>query len=393
MKKKQILVVFTGSMELGGIERSLIGLLGAIDYERYDVDLFLYGHHGPLFNLIDKRVNLLPEIKELAYLRGSFATKLKHGCFYSVYYRLIDQIVSHFKPIDNDETWAKVMRKCTPKNNKKYDLAIGFFRPFDYIAEKVDATVKVGWVHTDYSNSGKTSKAIQTDYKKVDKIAAVSDQCVSAFCKMYPEFQDRTFVIENIIPVEMIKQYANMFSVSEEMPEDGCVRILSMGRFCEAKNFDNVPDICRRIREYGLNVKWYLIGFGPDESLIKQKIDENGMQDHVIILGEKNNPYPYLNACDLYVQPSRYEGKCVSVIEAQILRKPIVITDYATSVSQLEDGIDGVIVPMNNQECAEGIIQLLNDRSKMALLSKNCGLKDYSNFAEIEKIYRIIEEK
>lgn len=393
MTKKQILIVFTGSMELGGIERSLIGLLEAIDYERYDVDLFLYGHHGPLFKLIDNRVNLLPEIKELAYLRESFVTKLRHGCFCSAFYRLSDQIVSHFKPVNNDDTWAKVMRKCVPENNKKYDLAISFFRPFDYIAEKVDATAKVGWIHTDYSSSGKASKAIQMDYKKVDKIAAVSNQCMAAFCKMYPEFQDKTSVVENIIPVETIQQHANMFSVSEEMPEDGCVRILSMGRFCEAKNFDNVPDICRRIREHGLNVKWYLIGFGADELLIKQKIEENGMQDHVVILGAKNNPYPYVNACDLYVQPSRYEGKCVSVTEAQILRKPVVITNYVTSASQLEDGVDGVIVPIDNQECAEGIIRLLNDRNKMDSLSRNCGLKDYSNFAEVEKIYQMIEER
>lgn len=393
MRKKQILIVFTGSMELGGIERSLIGLLGAIDYERYDVDLFLYGHHGPLFNMIDSRVNVLPEIKELAYLRESFVTKLKHGCFYSAFYRLRDQIVSYFKPVNNDETWAKVMHKCAPTNNKKYDLAVGFFRPFDYIAEKVDARTKVGWVHTDYSSSREFSEAVHMDYKKVDKIAAVSNQCMAAFCKMYPEFQDKAVVIENIIPVEMIKQYANAFSVSGEMPEDGCIRILSMGRFCEAKNFDNVPDICRRIRKHGLNVKWYLIGFGTDESLIKQKIEENGMQDYVIILGAKENPFPYVNACDLYVQPSRYEGKCVSVIEAQILRKPIVITDYATSASQLEDGVDGVIVPIDNQECAEGIILLLNDRNKMDSLSRNCGLKDYSNFAEVEKIYRMIEEK
>lgn len=393
MRKKQILVVFTGSMELGGIERSLIGLLGAIDYERYDVDLFLYGHHGPLFNMIDKRVNLLPEIKELAYLRESFVSKLKHGCFYSAFYRLNDWVSSRFKPVNNDETWAKVMRKCVPENKKKYDLAISFFRPFDYIAEKVDATVKVGWVHTDYSNSRRVSKTIQADYRKVDKIAAVSSQCKAAFCKMYPEFEDKTVVIENTIPVEMIRQHANLFSVNEEMPEDGCIRILSMGRFCEAKNFDNVPDICRRIREHDSNVKWYLIGFGTDESLIKQKIEENRMQDHVIILGAKSNPYPYLNACDLYVQPSRYEGKCVSVIEAQILRKPVVITNYVTSASQLEDGVDGVIVPMNNQECAEGIIQLLNDKNKMDSLTRNCGLKDYSNIKEVEKIYRMIEER
>ena len=96
----------------------------------------------------------------------------------------------------------------------------------------------------------------------------------------------------------------------------------------------------------GLDVYWYIIGFGADEQLIRRKIAECGMDGRVVLLGKKENPYPYIVACDLYVQPSRYEGKCVAVREAQMLGKPVVITNYATSASQLEDGVDGVIVPM-----------------------------------------------
>ena len=137
--KKKILVVFTGAMELGGIERSLLGLLDSFDYEQYDVDLFLYAHHGPLFSLINPRVNLLPEVKELAYLRESMKEKLAHGCFLSAAMRLKDGIVSHIKEVDFDRTWASIMRRCAPKLKTHYDMAISFFRPFDYISEKVDA--------------------------------------------------------------------------------------------------------------------------------------------------------------------------------------------------------------------------------------------------------------
>ena len=108
-----------------------------------------------------------------------------------------------------------------------------------------------------------------------------------------------------------------------------------------------------------MNVKWYLIGLGPDEELIRKKIEETGMQEHVIILGKKENPYPYMKACDIYVQPSRHEGKCVAVREAQILGKPVIITNYETSVSQLKDGYDGVIVSMDNEKCAQGIAEVI----------------------------------
>ena len=142
----------------------------------------------------------------------------------------------------------------------------------------------------------------------------------------------------------------------------------------------------------GLDVKWYLIGYGGSEPLIRQKIHDAGMQDRVIILGKKDNPYPYMRACDLYVQPSRYEGKAVTVREAQLLGTPVVITDYATSASQLADGMDGVIVPMDNAGCAAGIAALLRDPVRMQQLSENCAKRDYTNSAEIGKIYALMED-
>ena len=119
------------------------------------------------------------------------------------------------------------------------------------------------------------------------------------------------------------------------------MKLLSIGRFTHAKNYDNVPDIARRIvADHGIDdLRWYIIGFGGDEQLIRRNIDRAGMQEHVVLLGKKSNPYPYIKACDLYVQPSRYEGKSVTVREAQILCKPVVVTNYPTAHSQINDGV------------------------------------------------------
>ena len=130
---------------------------------------------------------------------------------------------------------------------------------------------------------------------------------------------------------------------------------------------------------------------GGDEALIRQRIQDAGMEERVIILGKKENPYPYIKACGLYVQPSRYEGKSVTVREAQILNKPVVITGYATSASQLEDGVDGVIVPMDNEGCAAGIAAVLRDEALRQKLTENTKIRDYTNAGEIEKIYRLLE--
>lgn len=384
--KKNILIIFTGSMELGGIERSLLGLLDSIDYSRYEVDLFLYGHHGPLFSLIRKDITLLPEYTELAYLRESFSQKIKHKAYYSAWRRLVDGI----KKQRFDDSWHMVLQHAAPECKKQYDLALSFFLPFDLLREYVEADTKIGWIHTDYSTCHVNIEELRRAYRDLDYIAAVSDGCKNTFDELLPEYREKTIVIENCLSQQFILKQSCACSVEDEMPQDGSIRLLSIGRFCTAKNFDNVPDICRRLLENGLDVKWYLIGFGGDEALIRQKIAETAMQDHVIVLGKKENPYPYLSACDLYVQPSRYEGKSVTVREAQMLGKPVLITRYATSASQLEDGMDGIIVPMDNQGCADGIIRLLRNPQRMKQLSDTCKLRDYSNKDEVEKLYGLM---
>lgn len=390
-KKKDILVVFTGPMELGGIERSLLGLLDSIDYNEYNVDLFLYAHHGPLMYLINENVNVLPEEKELAFLRESFATKLKNRAFYSAYMRCKEAVISKFTHINHDEMWAEIMRKKVKPIKKHYDLALGFFRPFDLIDEKVYADIKVGWMHTDYSSAGEDLELLRKDYAKMDYIVGVSDQTARTFIELFPELESKVIISENILSESFIKSEADKLDVSNEM-NNSCVKLLSIGRFCEAKNFDNVPEIASIIKSKGVDFKWYIIGYGADENLIKSKIAQYNMEDTVIILGKKENPYPYVKACDIYVQPSRYEGKCVAVREAQILNKPVIITNYASSKSQLQDGFDGVIVPMDNQGCADGIVKVIDDKDLQNQLIENTKKTDYTNSKEIEKLYKLIGE-
>jgi glycosyltransferase involved in cell wall biosynthesis len=169
-----------------------------------------------------------------------------------------------------------------------------------------------------------------------------------------------------------------------------------VGRICEAKNYDNVPDICKRtleiLKDKSIDIRWYIIGFGGEENLIRQKITEAGMQEHVIILGKKSNPYPYIKACDIYVQPSRYEGKSVTVREAQMLYKPVIVTNYPTAISQIKNGVDGVIVPMDNEGCAKGLAEFIIDKQKQEHIIEYLKAHDYGNVGEVEKIYDLIKE-
>jgi glycosyltransferase involved in cell wall biosynthesis len=274
--------------------------------------------------------------------------------------------------------------------DRDYDLAVSFLTPHYFVAEKVRARKKIAWIHTDYTRICLDRESELAMWGRYDHMVSISDAVGECFCQVFPELRDRLVKIENILPARLIRSAAQG-SCPADLPEDGCLRLLSIGRYCEAKNFDNVPDICRKIRETGLDVKWYIIGFGGGEDLIRRKIAESAMEDHVIMLGLREDPYPYIAHCDLYVQPSRYEGNSVTVREAQVLAKPVVITRYATSASQLEEGVDGIIVPMDNEGCAAGIAELLRDPEKMKQLSEACHGGDYANTQEAEKLMGLLK--
>ena len=397
MNKKKILIV-SHAMELGGAERSLLGLLDSFDLSKVEVDLFLLRHQGELMEAIPKGINLLPPVPAYTVLARPMKDTVREGHFLLTAARIVGNICAGIYAKRHHHTDSCValdyshkftcpfMPKIQP--DKTYDLAISFLTPHYFVARKVKARKKLAWIHTDY-------RTIQVDIPSETKmwgayhyIASISEAVTDSFLSVFPSLRDKITQIENILPARLIMEQAGQ-PVSEEMSFDG-MRLLSVGRYCTAKNFDNVPDICARLVKDSLNVKWYLIGFGGSEELIRQKIREAHMENRVILLGKKENPYPYIKACDLYVQPSRYEGKSVCVREAQVLCKPVVITNYSTSASQLEDGVDGVIVPMDNEGCAAGIAALLRSSARMKQLAENCSHRNYTNSGEVEKLYAIM---
>lgn len=395
---KNILII-SHAMEIGGAERALLGLLYSIDYTKYKVDLFLCRHEGELLKEIPKEVNLL-DTNQSQYLAVPMKSLLKEKAFKMLYGRLKAKVLSKnivknlgLKP--DNQVELTYSHKYTYQYmdfinlNKEYDLAISFLTPHYICINKCNAKKKIAWIHTDYSTIDIDVKTELDMWNKFDYIASISDQCTKAFLEKFPTLEDKIIRIDNIVTKEMLEKQSN--ENIDEMKDD-CIKLLSVGRFSYQKNFDNVPEICSEILKSGINVKWYIIGFGGDEQLIKDKIKEYNMQEHVIILGKRSNPYPYIKACDIYVQPSRYEGKAVTVREAQILHKPVIITKFPTSSSQLIDGVDGVIVPMDNKECAKGIIDFINNKGLQSNIINNLKNKDYSNSSEVEKVYKIMEE-
>lgn len=381
-------------MELGGAEAALIGMLRAWDFSRADVDLFIFSHRGELMEYIPVEVNLLPQKRAYSVIESPIRETLAKGCLGVAYgrWRGKREFSRKYAGAWNDSLYTYTGRNVIPHlpmmSRREYDLAISFLTPHWPVIHKVKAHKKMCWIHTDYS-----SVPLDVDYElpmwgAFDLIASISADVTRGFLSKFPSLEDRIVEIGNIMPVDLIRERSREFVPDEFAP--GMFNILTVGRFSHVKNLTKVPGIVKEaMRLSGRDdLVWHLIGYGPQEDAIRHAITENGMDEHVKIIGKRSNPYPYIAACDLYAQPSLFEGKSVTVREAQALGRPVVISDYPTSASQLDDGIDGKIVPLKN--FAQGLADIIADTGLRQKLIENCAVRDYSNRSEIDKIYSLL---
>ena len=349
-------------------------------------------------NLINNKANLLSENKKYSTFRKSIGQIFKEGQLILGISRLFARQNCNkiSKKLGLDESSYVQMQlmwkyaiKFLPKLNKKYDVAISYLWPHYFVAEKVDSKIKVAWIHTDYS---KLETNIEMDlemWDKYDYIFAVSEECKNSFSNKYPSLLNKLKVLENITAVSFINKMANE-EISDFINSKDDFNLLSVARFSPAKGIDNAVKALRILHDRGLtNIKWNVVGYGGDEDKIRKLIKDNDLEESFILLGKKTNPYPYMKACDLYVQPSRYEGKAVTVTEAQILNKPVLITNYPTAKSQIRDKYDGLICELSIEGIANGIEDLFNNKDKLELLEDNCKNSDYSNSYELEKLYSL----
>lgn len=392
------ILIASFDMEVGGVERSLISMLNNFDYEDNEVDLMLYRQQGDFMKLLPNKHNLLDEIPEYTTYRKSikevFLEKEIILGITRLFANLNSKIIGKLKGMDEHGYYQmqlmwKYALPFLPKLDKKYDVAISYLWPHYFVAEKVKAKTKIAWIHTDYSTIETDIKMDLKMWNKFDYIMAVSEECKNAFLKKYPSLHNKVKVMENITSPDFIRRMSEE-KVDDDISKDDSFKLLSVARLSHAKGIDNAVRALRILHDRGLtNIKWYVVGYGGDEAMIKELIEENNLKDSFILLGKKTNPYPYMRTCDIYVQPSRYEGKAVTVGEAQILGKPVIITNYTTAKSQVKDNIDGYICELSIEGIANGIEKIYRGKELREKLENNCKNADYSNSCELKKLYKL----
>lgn len=400
MKKPRILITMH-YMELGGAESALLGLLQSIDPARVDVDVFIYDHRGELMKYIPTdKVRLLPEVAAYKMIERPFMECVKARQIGVALGRWLAGKTVDKTPVPQGKHDNRIFTRIADwvehfvpdiQSDIEYDLAISFLMPHNYVIKKVKARQKLGWIHTDYSIVYVDAKRELPVWGQLDYIVSISEEVGVKFVETFPTLKDKIIPIENILSSAFIRQRAEEEVVSLGS-DPSAVKLLTIGRFSPQKKMEEIPMICRKMMERGVNVQWYIIGFGEEaiERMVRDNAEHEGVTDRVMLLGKKENPYPYIKACDIYVQPSRYEGKSITVREAQILCKPVIVTDYPTASSQIKDGVDGIIVPMAIDACAESMVQFIRDKETQHRMVEYLQGHDYGNEVEIEKIYKLV---
>lgn len=350
------------TMTLGGVEKELITVLKQI-HNQFDITLLL-------LHLEDH--DILTEIPDDVKIIN---IGIEKDYYYGSTLSLVNQRIKRGKFVEAANialkwclrigtTGSNINTKAIPALEDEFDIAICYHihspLMFKYVTDKINAKKKIAWIHNDFYVTGYPIQRLKKYVVAYDEFVAVSKKVEREFRERCPWYCGDISTAYNYLDAEEI------FELSKEEINDLVflnekeVKILTVGRFSEQKGIDIAIKTAALLKKNNLKFHWFLIGYGELEEVYRNLIKEYDVSDCFTILGRKENPYPYIRNCDIYVQTSRHEAYSLVMIEAKILRKPIVCTDFDGADEQIENDVNGIIVPLNDikvlSEAISGLI-------------------------------------
>ncbi|WP_445381952.1 glycosyltransferase [Robiginitalea sp. IMCC43444] len=358
MKKKLLIVI--DSLKCGGAEKSLVTLLNNLDYSKYEVEVLVFFKGGEFESFLPSKITLT--YYDISLEKNPFVFFLCR-----VEYWIRRQLDYKHKYHISQLYW-KAVRRIVPLNQKKYHSAIAYGQGFStyYVSEKVvNYKNKYAWLNTNHIKAGYDINFDYLFYKNFNKVIAVSEESKSSLENNLSSIDKilEINIIRDIVDKETIKKMSEEFTPI--FPNHRLSRkftILTVCRLEKVKGLDIAIEASELLKDKGLDFIWYVVGEGSQRNELELQIKKKNLSQHFILLGHKNNPYPFMKECDVYVQPSYYEGLGITVIEASVLKKPIVTTDFPTAHTIIKHNETGLICDMNAISLKEGILKFLKDQ-------------------------------
>lgn len=363
------ILITNGHLRPGGVERSLISLLHAIDYKKHTVDLLLLEGGGAFLTQIPKEVNV--RIVDLHPIYGGFfATAgrlLKKRQFRLAFCKLVITCSNKI-----DLRWMKWLRFCgfsSVSYDRVFAYRVGF--PAEYAAYAVKAPVKyVWWHHGDFNYDEEQVSRWDRVFREIQNVVCVSDGTAEIIAKRFESVKDRIRVLPNIVPVRHIAAKA-----AEYDPYSGTeqkVRLVTVGRFSEEKRMIDAVYTAEKLLQAGFHgFEWNLVGDGALLGQVQTETAARGLEDYIKFVGEKDNPYPYMVNADIYVHLSRVESQGLTILEAMSLHVPCVVVRSAGPREYIRDYENALFAASDPGEIADKILLLLRDRQLWDTIKRN----------------------
>ena len=391
MKKKILFMV--SSMNIGGVEKSLLSLLAVIPKEKYEITILTLDKKGGFLEYIPNNVKLI-EAEWFKYIKPIIMDTpqniIKRYIKNYEFIKIPSFIYSYFKSkkINDRYIYYKHVLKSIPECKEKYDAAIAYAGPTEiidaYISRKVKAEKKIAWVHFDISKHKINKKLYNNLYERFDKIFAVSNECKKKLDEIIPAVRNKSEVLFNIVSEDLINEMSESYVDFDDNYKG--IKIITVGRLSKEKGQDLAIKTLAKLKKDRYDVKWYCIGEGNSRQEFEQLIKEYNLENDFLLLGATSNPYPYIKNADIYVQTSRHEGYCLTLAEAKALNKPIVTTDFIGAYEQIKNNENGIIVSCNENDLADAIKKLIDEKEICSRFSNKLREEKIDTTNEINKL-------
>ena len=374
---KQLILFVIDALECGGAEKSLVSLLPLIDYERYDVDLLMFARGGVFEKYVPSEVNVIQHD-----LYGSSPidklSRSLHQLSFSALLRL------HPERHSAENRW-RAMHNVVKAMKQQYDIAIAYQQGFPtfFVATKVQARKKMAWINVDVYEAGYDMFFCRQFYEQMDHVVPVSEALQEKLTIHSPWMVDKLTCIYDIVNQVLVRKMA-LERIDDMQHENGEFTIVTVGRLATQKNHILAVETARLLKEKKLKFKWFFVGEGDTRSAIEKLIAKYDLEEQVILLGLKENPYPYMANADIYVQTSSFEGFGLTIAEAKILHKPIISTNFDIVHDQIVDGKNGLIAEMNPESVANRVLKIVNNDSLRDAIVRN--LEQESNLTTLTEV-------
>jgi glycosyltransferase involved in cell wall biosynthesis len=396
---KRLLLVIN-SLNVGGIEKAVINLLNCLKMDDWQIEIRIVKKEGVFLADIPEEVEVkeieMPEIiRDMTQLSTSqiIVKYIKQCRFTAVLKTLRLYLRRHGKNMDgNMRVYFNEYEHNVPALKEVYDVAIdyqgqGSF-PTYFVAKKVQAKKKLSWIHNDFNVVNDSLEWLRLLYSDYNKIVSVSNKAKISFIMKFPEYADKSDVCYNVVPEGEIKIQSEEYEVAKG---DGW-NITTVGRLSYQKGYDVALNAMKRLKDRGVAFCYYIVGEGEARKELEEQIKLLKLEKNVFLAGFQKNPYPYMRMCDIYLQPSRFEGFCITLTEAKILGKTIITTDFAGADEQITDGVDGIIVECDDEQIYDAVIRVISEDGLADKLKNNLENMNLGNDS-IDKFLELINER